>query len=140
MPNLRIRQAAGLLGVSDDTVRRWINQGTLSVGHDAAGRKVIASEDLAEFARDNAPAPPPDPLGIGRSARNRFVGLVTEVVSDKVMTQVEMQCGPFTVVSLMSTEAADELKLRPGSVAVAIVKATTVILETARPGAAVTSD
>ena len=140
MPNLRIRQAAELLGVSDDTVRRWINQGTLAVGQDAAGRKVIASEDLAEFSRTNAPAPPPDPLSIGSSARNRFVGLVTRVVSDKVMTQVEMQCGPFTVVSLMSTEAAEELKLRPGSVAVAVVKATTVIVETAGPTAATASD
>jgi molybdopterin-binding protein len=131
VPNLRIRQAAELLGVSDDTVRRWINQGTLSVSHDSAGRKVIASEELAEFARNNAPAPPPDPLSIGSSARNRFVGLVTKVLSDTVMTQVEMQCGPFTVVSLMSTEAAQELDLRPGSVAVAVVKATTVIVETA---------
>jgi molybdopterin-binding protein len=132
VPNLRIRQAAELLGVSDDTVRRWINQGTLSVTHDAAGRKVIASEELAEFSRSNAPAPPPDPLSIGSSARNRFVGLVTKVVSDTVMTQVEMQCGPFTVVSLMSTEAAQELNLRAGSVAVAVVKATTVIVETAQ--------
>ncbi len=140
MPNLRIRQAAELLGVSDDTVRRWINQGTLKVGVDTVGRKVVASEDLAAFARSNAPAPPPDPLRIGRSARNRFVGLVTEVISDKVMTQVAMQCGPFTVVSLMSTEAAEELGLRPGSVAVAVVKATTVIVETAPPGAAITSD
>jgi molybdopterin-binding protein len=140
VPNLRIRQAAELLGVSDDTVRRWINQGTLSVTHDAAGRKVIASEDLAEFSRANAPAPPPDPLSIGSSARNRFVGLVTRVISDTVMTQVEMQCGPHTVVSLMSTAAAEELKLRPGSVAVAVVKATTVIVETARPSAAMASD
>jgi molybdopterin-binding protein len=140
VPNLRIRQAAELLGVSDDTVRRWINQGMLAVSLDAAGRKVIASEDLAEFSRTNASAPPPDPLSIGSSARNRFVGLVTKVVSDKVMAQVEMQCGPFTVVSLMSTEAAKELKLGPGSVAVAVVKATTVIVETARPGAALASD
>lgn len=138
--NLRIRQAAELLGVSDDTVRRWINQGSLTVGHDAAGRKVIASEDLARFSRSNAPAPPPDPLSIGSSARNRFVGLVTKVTSDTVMTQVEMQCGPFTVVSLMSTEAAEELQLRPGSVAVAVVKATTVIVETSRPSTSMASD
>jgi molybdopterin-binding protein len=140
VPNLRIRQAAELLGVSDDTVRRWINHGTLAVSLDTAGRKVIASEDLAEFARAHAPTPPPDPLSIGSSARNRFVGLVTKVTSDTVMTQVEMQCGPFTVVSLMSTAAADELQLQPGSVAVAVVKATTVIVETARPSAAVASD
>jgi molybdopterin-binding protein len=60
---------------------------------------------------------PRNPLGVPSSARNRFVGLVTNVISDKVMTHVEMQCGPYTVVSLMSTEAARELKLEPGSVA-----------------------
>jgi molybdopterin-binding protein len=140
VPNLRIRQAAELLGVSDDTVRRWINHGTLAVSLDAAGRKVIATEDLAEFARTKAPAPPPDPLSIGSSARNRFVGLVTKVTSDTVMSQVEMQCGPFTIVSLLSTAAIEELRLKPGSVAVAVVKATTVIVETARPSTPVASD
>jgi molybdopterin-binding protein len=127
---MRVGQAAALLGVSDDTVRRWIDQGALSAGQDKAGRKVIAGEVLAEFARTHAPTLPRNPLGVGSSARNRFVGLVTKVISDKVMTQVEMQCGPFSVVSLMSTDAARELKLEPGSVAVAVVKATTVIVET----------
>jgi molybdopterin-binding protein len=130
MPMMRIREAAELLGVSDDTVRRWIDQGSLSVSRDQSGRKVIAGDELAEFWRTNARPLPANPLGVGSSARNRFVGLVTRVVSDKVMAQVEMQCGPFTVVSLMSTEAARELKLEPGSVAVAVVKATTVIVET----------
>ncbi len=130
MHQLRIRQAAALLGVSDDTVRRWIKQGALPVREDQSGRMVIDSDVLAEFSRTNAPAPPPDPLGIGSSARNRFVGLVTEVVSDTVMTRVEMQCGRFKFVSLMSTDAAGELKLQPGSIAVAVVKATTVIVET----------
>jgi excisionase family DNA binding protein len=119
---MRIRQAAELLGVSDDTIRRWIDNGTLAADQDQSGRKVIAGHVLAEFWRTNAPPPPPNPLGIGSSARNRFVGLVTDVLSDKVMTRVEMQCGPHTIVSLMSTE--------PGSLAVAIVKATTVIVET----------
>ena len=88
---------------------------------------------LAAFARKNAASAPNDPLSVASSARNRFAGLVTSVVTDTVMAQVEMQCGPFTVVSLMSTEAVRELKLEPGSVAVAVVKATTVIVET--PGA-----
>lgn len=123
-----------MLGVSDDTVRRWIQQGALAVETDESGRKVIAGDVLAEFWRNKAPAAPPDRLGIASSARNRFAGLVTKVVSDTVMTQVEMQCGPHTVVSLMSTEAARELKLEPGSVAVAVVKATTVIVEV--PGSA----
>ena len=84
---------------------------------------------LAKFARDHA-APPPDPLGVASSARNRFVGLVTKVTTDQVMAEVQMQCGPFTVVSLMSSESATELGLEPGVVAVAVVKATTVIIET----------
>lgn len=130
MAMMRIREAAELLGVSDDTVRRWIDQGALSVSQDQSGRKVIPGDVLAEFSRTNAPTLPSNPLGISSSARNRFVGLVTRLVSDKVMTQVEMQCGPFTVVSLMSTEAARELKLEPGSIAVAVVKATTVVVET----------
>lgn len=131
---MRIREAAELLGVSDDTVRRWIDNGTLSATHDDVGRKVIAGDVLAKFLRTNAPQLPRNPLGIASSARNRFVGLVTNVIADKVMTQVEMQCGPHTVVSLMSTEAARELKLEPGSIAVAVVKATTVIVETPQNG------
>lgn len=134
MPMMRIREAAELLGVSDDTVRRWIDNGTLSATHDDVGRKVIAGDVLAKFLRTNAPQLPRNPLGIASSARNRFVGLVTNVIADKVMTQVEMQCGPHTVVSLMSTEAARELKLEPGSIAVAVVKATTVIVETPQNG------
>ncbi|KMO71818.1 molybdopterin-binding protein [Mycobacterium sp. BK558] len=130
MPDIRIRDAAVLLGVSDDTVRRWIDGGALPASRDESGRKVIAGDVLADFARQHA-APPPDPVGVASSARNRFVGLVTEVRSDRVMSEVQMQCGPFTVVSLMSTESVRQLGLEPGVVAVAMVKATTVIVETA---------
>ncbi|AQT80012.1 MerR family transcriptional regulator [Mycolicibacterium litorale] len=133
MPMLRIRAAADLLGVSDDTLRRWIEDADLPVGSDQSGRKTVDGAALAAFARENAAATPKDPLSIASSARNRFAGLVTRVVTDTVMAQVEMQCGPFTVVSLMSSEAVRELALEPGSVAVAVVKATTVIVET--PGA-----
>jgi molybdopterin-binding protein len=73
---------------------------------------------------------PADPSEIGRSARNRLVGVVTEVVSDTVMAQVELQCGPHRIVSLMSSEAVRELGLEPGSIAIAVVKATTVMIET----------
>lgn len=131
MSDIRIRDAAALLGVSDDTVRRWIDSGNLTAEKDDAGRKVIAGDVLAAFAREHA-APPPDPLGIGSSARNRFVGIVTRVNADGVMAEVQMQCGPFTVVSLMSSESAVELGLEPGKLAVAVVKATTVIVETPR--------
>ena len=104
MPQFRIADAARLLGVSDDTVRRWVDAGTLPVQPDASNRKVIDGAALAAFARDHANAAP-DPSDVRRSARNRLVGLVTSVLADTVMAQVEMQCGPHRVVSLMSTEA-----------------------------------
>jgi len=130
MPQFRIREAAELLAVSDDTVRRWIESGALPAGKDEGGRKVIDGVVLAAFSREHAAAPAADPSGVRRSARNRFVGLVTKVIADGVMAQVELQCGPHTVVSLMSSEAARELQLEPGRMAVAVVKATTVIIET----------
>jgi molybdopterin-binding protein len=125
----RIAEAARLLGVSDDTVRRWVEGGSLPAGSDATGRKVVAGADLAAFARAQAHAAP-DPSAIGRSARNRLVGLVTSITSDKVMSQVEMQCGPHRIVSLMSTEAVEELGLEVGSLAVSVVKATHIVVET----------
>lgn len=129
MPTFRIREAADLLGVSDDTVRRWVDAGGIASSQDDAGRKVVDGASLAEFARTHAAATA-DPSGVGRSARNRFVGLVTRVVADGVMAQVEMQCGGHRVVSLMSSEAVTELGLEPGVVAVAVIKATTVVVET----------
>lgn len=130
MPSIRIRDAAELLGVSDDTVRRWVDDGQLSVRADESGRKVLDGAELARFVSAHGGRVPQDPVAVGSSARNRFAGLVTKVVADTVMAQVEMQCGPFTVVSLMSTDAVRELGLEPGSVATAVVKATTVIVET----------
>lgn len=129
MPHFRFSEVARLLGVSDDTVRRWVQAGQLSAFDDASGRKVVDGAELAAFARAQADAPD-DPSRVGRSARNRFVGLVTEVVQDKVMAQVEMQCGPHRVVSLMSAEAVIEMGLKPGVLAIAVVKATQVIVET----------
>jgi molybdopterin-binding protein len=125
----RISEAAGLLGVSDDTVRRWVDAGSLTVHKDAVGRSVLDGAELAGFAQRQAHAAA-DPSGIARSARNQFVGLVTSVVVDTVMAQVEIQCGPHRVVSLMSSEAVRDLGLEVGSLAVAVVKATTVIVET----------
>ncbi|GLZ42562.1 TOBE domain-containing protein [Actinokineospora sp. NBRC 105648] len=129
MPYFRFSEAAKLLGVSDDTVRRWVDAGHLTAELDGAGRKVVEGAVLAAFAREQAAAIP-DPISSGRSARNRFVGLVTDVVSDQVMAQVELQCGPHRVVSLMSAEAVRELGLAPGVLAVGLVKATQVIVET----------
>jgi molybdopterin-binding protein len=132
MAQYRIGEAARLLGVSDDTVRRWVSSGALAVVKDQTGHQVIEGGELAARAQQIAVLPE-DPSGIGSSARNRFVGLVTQVVSDTVMSQVELQCGPYRVVSLMSTEAVRDLGLVPGSLAVAVVKSTMVIVET--PGA-----
>jgi molybdopterin-binding protein len=129
MSQIRIKEAATYLGVSDDTVRRWIDQGTLPSGKDDSGRATVDGLALARLAREQAVLPD-DPSAVGRSARNRFVGLVTDIVMDTVMAQVELQCGPHRVVSLMSSEAVRELGLELGSVAIAVVKATTVIVET----------
>lgn len=129
MARIRIRSAAAYLGVSDDTVRRWIDGGLLTSEHDDAGRTVVEALDVAKLARENAVLPA-DPSDIGRSARNRMVGVVTDIVSDTVMSQVELQCGPYRIVSLMTSEAVRELGLEPGSIAIAVVKATMVVVET----------
>ncbi|RZT83430.1 molybdopterin-binding protein [Pseudonocardia sediminis] len=127
----RISYAAELLGVSDDTVRRYVDQGHLSVRTDASNRKVIDGVDLATFSREHATLPG-EKSSIRSSARNRMVGLVTAVTADTVMAQVEIQCGPHRVVSLMSTEAVNELGLAPGELAVAVIKSTNVVVETPR--------
>lgn len=128
MPAYRLRHAAALLGVSDDTVRRWVEGGRLGASIDPAGKRVVDGAELARLAQSLAQNPPQAVLS-KESARNRFVGLVTRVVRDSVMAQVELQCGPYRVVSLMSREAADELALEPGVTAVAAVKSTNVIVE-----------
>lgn len=134
MTQLRISEAARLLGVSDDTLRRWIEAGRLAATPDPAGRKVVDGAELARFAEElHADVAPDGGHDRRRSARNRFTGLVTRVLSDRVMSQVELQCGPYRVVALISTEAVRELGLEPGSLATALVKATNVTVET--PGA-----
>lgn len=132
MTQLRISQAAAFLGVSDDTVRRWVAAGRLPAEKDDAGRSVIPGVELARVAREEATRPPV-PETHGSSARNRFVGLVTRVEVDGVMAQVDIQAGPHRVVSLLSRESVVELGLRPGDVATASVKATHVVVETPRP-------
>ncbi len=129
MPQIRIKEAALYLGVSDDTVRRWIDNGVLRSEKDDSGRAVVDGLALATLAREHSVLPD-DPSGVGRSARNQFLGLVTNIIMDTVMAQVELQCGQHRVVSLMSSEAVRELGLELGSVAIAVVKATTVIVET----------
>jgi molybdopterin-binding protein len=131
MATFRVREAAELLGVSDDTVRRWADAGRLPTSTDEVQRRVIAGADLARFAEElAASAERPRPRSVvSESARNRFTGLVTNVKKDAVMAQVEIQAGPHRVVSLLSREAADELGLEPGVIAVASIKATNVVVE-----------
>lgn len=129
MPQLRIRDAAAFLGVSDDTVRRLADAGTLVATVDESGRRSVDAHSLAMYAREHA-VTVSDPSGVASSARNRFVGLVTDIKLDPVMAQVELQCGPFRVVSLMSAEAVRDLRLELGSVAAAVIKSTNVIVET----------
>ncbi|WP_062079169.1 TOBE domain-containing protein [Demequina globuliformis] len=131
MPHLRVSEAARLLGVSDDTVRRWIDSTAVPTTKDAAGRLVIDGVDVARYATQRANATSTE-APVARSARNQFEGLVTAVTMDRVMAQVELQCGPHRVVSLMSAEAVRDLGLQPGTVATAVVKATTVIVERER--------
>lgn len=131
MPLYRIREAAHLLGVSDDTLRRWVESGRVTTSTDGGGRQVVEGTDLARLAQEVADAterPVPRPV-VSESARNRFVGLVTRVVRDTVMAQVEVQSGPHRLVSLMSREAADDLGLAPGVLAIASVKSTHVVVE-----------
>ena len=131
MTRYRIRESADLLGVSDDTVRRWVDSGRLHADADDTGRLTVDGAELAKLATeigDDATRPVPRPI-VGESARNRFEGIVTRVVRDRVMAQVEIQAGPFRIVSLMSRESADELGLDPGVRAVAAVKSTNVVVE-----------
>jgi molybdopterin-binding protein len=129
VPVYRIREAAELLGVSDDTVRRWADAGRLPVVEPAAGgHRGVEGRELAKFAVANV-ADLGAPGSGNVSARNRLVGIVTEVTRDTVMAQVEMQCGPYRIVSLMSREAADELGLEPGVRALASIKSTNVVVE-----------
>ena len=123
----RIGQAAELLGVSADTVRRWADDGQLAVVRTAGGQRLVDGADLARLATERAEGPAD---GRARtSARNRFAGLVTRVVTDDLMAQVEVQAGPYRVVSLMTREAAEDLGLRAGIEAVAVVKSTNVVVE-----------
>jgi molybdopterin-binding protein len=126
-PTYRISEAAALLGVSDDTVRRWIESSRVVARREGGGPAVIDGADLARVATQLRE--PPEPGATPSSARNRLTGIVTRVVRDTVMAQVEIQAGPFRVVSLMSREAADELGLEVGVRAVATVKATQVSVD-----------
>ena len=131
MPTFRMKEAASLLGVSDDTLRRWADGGRIKTITDASGVLAVDGVELARLAQELAESADhaEGQMVVAQSVRNRFSGLVSRVVRDTVMAQVEIQAGPHRFVSLLSREAADELGLEPGMLAVAAVKATNVSIE-----------
>lgn len=132
MTHLRISEAAALLRVSDDTVRRWISAGHLQVvGSESGGPMTVSSAEVAAFVRERRDVAP----GTAHtSARNRLPGIVTDVQRDGLVAVVEIQAGPYRLVSLMTREASEELELRAGSLVDAVVKSTAVVVEpTASP-------
>lgn len=129
MTQMRISEAADLLGVSDDTVRRWIESGRLTAGPDESGPRTVDAASVAAVMAEQAPV---TSSVVHQSARNRFPGIVTRVEKDGVMALVEIQAGPHRIVSLMSREAADELGLAPGVPAAASIKATNVVVDIER--------
>jgi molybdopterin-binding protein len=124
----RMGEAADLLGVSSDTLRRWADAGRIGATRTSGGHRLIDGAALAELAVELA-SDQKAPRIARESVRNHFLGLVTEVAKDGVMAQVKLQAGPYQVVSLISREAADELALVPGMLAVAAIKATNVVIE-----------
>ena len=130
MPRYRLGQAAKMLGVSADTVRRMVDDGRLRAVRSAGGQRMVDGASLAAIAKPRKPRAAE--VVVGQSARNRFAGIVTRVIKDKVVAQVEIQAGPHRLVSLLTREAVDELDLKPGMPAVAVVKATNVVVELPR--------
>lgn len=128
-PSVRAGEAAELLGVSVDTLRRWTASGRLRVRRSAGGQRLVALADLRRLQEDRRKRERPTAL---QSARNRFEGVVTRVEKDRVAAVVEVQAGPHRLVSLMTAEAAEELEFHVGMAVVCVVKATNVVVEVAR--------
>ena len=127
--SIRVGEAAELLGVSVDTLRRWTASGRLRVRRSAGGQRLVALADVRRLQEERRKRERP---AIAQSARNRFPGVVTRVEKDRVAAVVEVQAGPHRLVSLMTAEAATELALAPGSAVVCVVKATNVVVEIAQ--------
>ncbi|MEI7592543.1 MAG: helix-turn-helix transcriptional regulator [Actinomycetes bacterium] len=132
MSSFRMSQVAELLGVSADTVRRWCDEGKLATTRTAQGKRTIDGADLARYLTSQAKAFEPDSVML-QSARNRFTGIVIRVERDKLTAIVEIAAPPHRVVSLMTREAVDDLDLKPGDLATAVMKSTNVIVEIPAP-------
>ncbi|MEU5208443.1 TOBE domain-containing protein [Streptomyces sp. NPDC020742] len=129
MPTYSIGQAAALLGVSSETVRRWADGGQLRMERDGAGNRVLDGVGLAAFAKERATGLHPVPGEVQTSVRNSFAGIVTKVTMDQVIAQVEIQSGPHRLVSVVSREAVEELGIEVGVTATARVKSTHVHID-----------
>jgi molybdopterin-binding protein len=125
---LRVGQAAEMLGVSVDTIRRWEADGRLSTVRSGGGQRLVAIADVTRLLAERRRTGSDRPI-VAQSARNRFPGIVTRIEKDRVAAVVEVLAGPHRVVSLMTAEAVDELGLRVGDEAVCVVKATNVVVE-----------
>ncbi|MER7047987.1 TOBE domain-containing protein [Streptomyces jumonjinensis] len=128
MHSYTIGQAAGLLGVSSDTVRRWADAGRVATHRDESGRRLVDGRDLAAFSVELAQGGGEDEVSY-TSARNAFPGIVTAVKLGDVAAQVEIQAGPHRLVSLLTREAVEELGLEVGMQATARVKSTNVHID-----------
>jgi molybdopterin-binding protein len=127
-PALRIGQAAEVLGVSVDTIRRWAADGTLRTTRTDGGQRLVSASEVRRLLDTRRKAAPQRAI-VAQSARNRFPGVVTKVESDRVAATVEVQAGPHRLVSLLTAEAVRELKLAPGVQVIAVVKATNVMID-----------
>lgn len=136
---LRLGDAAEILGVSPETVRRWVDDGRLPAERSAGGQRLVRRADVARLVTERRRAGQDRPI-VAQSARNRFAGIVTRIERDAIVGVVEVQAGPHRVVSLMTAEAIDELGLRVGSEAVCVVKATNVIVEVPQARGATSRD
>ena len=129
---MRIGEAAEWLGVSVETIRRWGHEGKIAVSRTAGGQRVVSRDEVGRLLGERRRPGSQRPI-VAQSARNSFAGVVTRIEKDRVAAVVEIQAGPHRLVSLMTAEAVDELALKVGDDAVAVVKATNVIVEIPSP-------
>jgi molybdopterin-binding protein len=127
-PALRIGQAAEILSVSVDTIRRWAADGTLKTRRSAGGQRLVSAAEVSRMLGARRRSVPQRSIS-AQSARNRFPGVVTRVEADRVAAIVEVQAGPHRLVSLVTAESVRELKLAPGVQVIAVVKATNVMID-----------
>ena len=125
---IRVGQAAEMLGVTVETMRRWETEGRLQMERSSGGQRLVALADITRLLAERRKAGTERSI-VGGSARNRFPGIVTRIEKDKIAAVVEILAGPHRIVSLMTAEAVDEMGLRVGDEAVCVVKATNVIVE-----------